>query len=134
MKNLIFGLATFLFSSNAVLKAQEAPTELKDFKIVVEIVEKGIKLTCESGCAWKELQTSLKNHKPQAINSIGMTKLGDDSAVTDKSLADFLFTVTKTGKGIELKGIRGTAWMELAFALRQNQPRAFNQNGMVAGH
>jgi hypothetical protein len=134
MSNLTLLFATFLLSTTTVLTAQEGYSDLKDFKIAVEIVENGIKLTCENGCAWKELRTSLKNHKPQAINSIGMTTLDDNSSIKDISLADFLITVTKTSKGIELKGIKGTAWIELAFSLKQNQPKAFNQNGMATGN
>ena len=60
-----------------------------------------------------------------------MTELENLSEIKDNNFADFLFTITKTENGIELKGIEGTAWTELKFSLAENGKQAINQNGMT---
>ena len=50
----------------------------------------------------------------------------------DENLADFLFTMTKTKNGIELKGTEGTAWTELKFSLAENKKQVINQLGITS--
>ena len=114
------------------LTAQEKRVELKDFKIVVEKTDNGIKMKSTKGSAWIDLYFSLKDYKPQAVDEYGMTKLNNASSKKDTNLADFLFTIIRTEKGIELRGIEGTAWKELKFSLGDNQKQAFNQFGMTS--
>ncbi|MFA5436136.1 MAG: hypothetical protein WC372_08885 [Candidatus Neomarinimicrobiota bacterium] len=104
---------------------------LKAFKIVVEKTGTGIKMKSLEGSAWLDLLFSLNNYRPQAIDEYGMTALNAVSSNKDAGLADFLFTVTKTENGIELKGIEGTAWTELSFSLAENEKQAIDQNGLI---
>ena len=55
-------------------------------------------MTCENGCAWKELTYSFNDDKPQAIDEYGMTELNKNSSDKDSNLTDFLFTLTKQRK------------------------------------
>jgi hypothetical protein len=66
------------------------------------------------------------------VDEYGMTELKNVSENKDEKLADFLFTITKTENGIELKGIEGTAWAELKFSLDENQKQAIDQFGMTS--
>ncbi len=84
-----------------------------------------------SGSAWLDLSFSLNNNNPQAVDEYGMTELGKVSKLKDANLADFLFTITKTKEGLELKGIEGTAWKELSFNLRKGSKQAIDQFGMT---
>ena len=125
-------ITVFFLTASAELIAQEKKsTDSKDFKIVVEKTDNGIKMQGIEGSAWIDLSFSLNNKQPQAIDEYGMTELHRVSSNKDSNLADFLFTITKTEKGIELKGIEGTAWIELSFSLAENTKQAIDQNGMT---
>ena len=133
-KRLTFNLliAVFVLSASSELVAQEKEsTDLKDFKVVVEKTENGIKMQSINGSAWIDLSFSLNNDLPQAIDEYGMTKLDKVSSDKDTNLADFLFTITKTENGIVLKGIEGTAWTDLSFSLAENGKQAIDQFGMT---
>lgn len=121
----------FLIASSEIV-AQEKTTDLKDFKLIVEKTDNGIKMKSAKGSAWTDLSFSLNNYRPQAIDEYGMTELKNVSVNKDEKIADFLFTITKTENGIELKGIEGTAWTELKFSLADNQKQAIDQFGMTS--
>ena len=125
-------IVVFVLTASSELLAQEKKsTDLKDFKVLVEKTDNGIKMICENGCAWKELTYSINDYKPQAIDEYGMTELNKNSSNKDSNLTDFLFTLTKTEKGINLKGIEGTAWTDLSFSLSKNKQQAIDQLGMI---
>ena len=106
-------------------------TTLKDFKILVEKTDDGIKMKSLQGSAWINLAFSINDYQPQAVDEYGMASLNNLSSKKDPKLADFLFTITKTDEGIALKGLEGTAWNELSFTLANNSVQAINQNGMT---
>jgi len=110
---------------------EEKSTDLKDFKVVVQKTENGLKMKSVEGSAWIDLIFSINNYRPQAIDEYGMTELGKVSSEKDSNLADFLFTITKTDNAIVLKGIEGTAWTELSFSLKKNGKQAIDQFGMT---
>ena len=108
-----------------------ATNELDDFKIIIENTDDGISMKSLNGCAWRELSFGLKKYNAQAVDEFGMTELGQEYKYQDAKLADFLFTITKTNEGVELKGFKGTAWKELSFTLSKGSEQAFNQLGMT---
>ena len=125
-------IVVFVLTASSELLAQEKKsTDLKDFKVLVEKTDNGIKMICENGCAWKELTYSINDYKPQAIDEYGMTELNKNSLDKDSNLTDFLFILTKTEKGIKLKGIEGTARTDLSFSLSKNKQKAIDQLGMI---
>ena len=125
-------IAVFILSGSSVLIGQEkVPDELQPFKIVVEKTDSGIRLKSIEGSTWGDLSFSNKNYKPQAIDEYGMTELSNVSSDKDSNLADFLFTITKSETGIILKGIEGTAWIDLRFTLLVNEKQAIDQMGMT---
>lgn len=121
----------FIIVNSDLLAQEKKSTDLKDFKIVVEKTDNGIKLTSTEGSAWVDLAFSIDNDLPQAIDEHGMTKTDKVSSEKDANLADFLFTITKTENGIVLKGIEGTAWTDLSFSLAENRKQAIDQFGMT---
>lgn len=124
--------AAFVLTVRAGLFAQERQsTALKDFKIVVEKTETGIKMQSVKGSAWTVLGFSIKKDQPRAIDEYGIADLDKVSSKKDAGLADFLFTMTKTGNEIVLKGIEGTAWTDLSFSLAENGKQAVDQYGMT---
>lgn len=125
-------VALFLFTSSSELIAQEATSAgLKEFKILVEKTEDGIKMQSVQGSAWANLSFSLKNDQTQAVDEYGMTDFGAISSEKDTNLADYLFTITETESGIVLKGIEGTSWTDLSFLLALNSKQAIDQFGMT---
>ncbi len=133
-KTAILNLFILLFVLTAGLESvaqEKKSTDLKDFKLVVEKTESGIKMQGVKGTAWIDLSFTINNDRPQAIDEYGMTYLDNVSSNKDSNLADFLFTITRTDKGIELKGIEGTAWTDLSFSLAENGKQAIDQNGMT---
>ena len=89
-------------------------------------------MKCIEGCVWEDL--TYENKKEfQAINEFGMTEIEDDQSNKNENLPKLLFTITKTDNGISLKGIKGTAWTDLSFSLRNNQTQAIDEMGMANG-
>ncbi len=127
---LIFAIS--LMGCSSLKNTEQKSSELKDFKLIVEKTDNGIKMKSEKGSAWIDLAFSLNNYQPQAVDEYGMTELKKVSENKDGNLADFLFTITKTENGIELKGIEGTAWTELKFSLAENKQQAIDQFGMTS--
>ena len=126
-------IALFILTASSELVAQEKKSDdLKNFKVVVEKTDNGIKMQSLEGSAWIDLSFSINNDRPQAIDEYGMAELNKISSDKDSNLADFLFTITKTENGIVLKGIEGTAWTELKFSLADNKKQAINQYGMTS--
>lgn len=120
-----------LSASIEIIAQEKNQLTLKDFKIVIEKTETGIKMQSLNGSAWTNLTFSINNDKPQAIDEYGMTDLGKVSTKKDSNLADFLFTITKTEAGIVLQGFEGTAWTNLSFTLTENAKQTINQFGMT---
>ena len=54
-------------TASSELMAQEKKAELKDFKIIIEKTDKGIKMKSTKGSAWIDLSFSLNNYRPQAV-------------------------------------------------------------------
>lgn len=114
------------------LKTQKTEsTELKSFKIVVEKTHNGIKMQSYDGSAWIDLSFNINKYQPMPINQYGMTDLNKITSTKDSQLADYLFTITKTEDGIELKGFKGTSWTSLSFMLIENGKQAIDQFGMT---
>lgn len=128
--NLVIAFFVLFFGSE-LLAQQNKSTQLKDFKIVLETTENGIKMKSVEGSAWIDLKFSINTDRPQAIDEYGMTELDKFSSEKDSNLADFLFTITKTENGIALKGIEGTAWTDLSFSLTRNGKQVIDQFGMT---
>jgi len=125
-------IVVFVLTGASKLFTQESKSsDLKDFKIVVEKTKNGIKLQSIKGCAWLDLRFQINNQQAQAIDEFGMTELNKTSNENDPSLANFLFTITKTENRIILKGIEGTAWKDLSFSLTENDKQLINQYGMT---
>ena len=134
IRKLVKNLTIFVFIvtvSTQLIAQEDRSIDLKNFKIIVEKTDSGIKLQAAEGCAWIDLSFSYNTDKPQAINEYGMTNLNKTSSEKEPNLADFLFTISKTENGIALKGIEGTAWIDLSFSLLENKKQAINQFGMT---
>ena len=127
-----FVILVFVLITSCNQNTQEKKsTNLKDFKVVVENTENGIKMQCVEGSAWIDLTFSVDKDQYQAIDEYGMAELGNISSEKNSNLADFLFTVMKTENGIALKGIEGTAWTDLSFSIAENAKQAIDQFGMT---
>ncbi|PHN01365.1 hypothetical protein [Flavilitoribacter nigricans] len=126
---LNFLLASTLLLFNTPTADPGMSANLKDFKIVIEKNDGEIKMKCTEGCAWLDLSYENKT-VAQAIDQYGMTEIRKEPAVADEELSDFLFTLTKTETGVSLKGIRGTAWLELSFTLKPGEQQLIDQYGM----
>ena len=125
-------IAFLALSISSELIAQEDNSiQLKEFIIVVEKTESGIKMQGIKGSAWTDLSFGIIKDRPQAVDEYGMTELSKVSPRKDSNLADFLFTITKNEPGITLKGIEGTAWIDLSFSLAINEKQTINQFGMI---
>ena len=120
-----------LFLSNFIYAQQAKGDELKDFKITIEKTDELIIMKSPFGSAWTELSFDYSPYKPQKFDEYGMTFIDDDSVNKDENLADYCFSLIVTEKGIELKGLRGTAWGELSFGLANNKTQAIDQFGMT---
>lgn len=101
-----------------------------NFKINIENNTNKVKMTCEEGCAWKELEFTLYENDTQAVNQFGMIYTQDIKKEMDES--SFLFFIKKESKRIILKGIKGSAWTDLSFSLPLHQTQGVDQNGMTS--
>lgn len=107
-----FVTVAFLFMSLTLTAQDTKPSDLKDFKIIIENTVDGLKLQGIEGSVWTDLSFTINTNQSQAINTYGMTKVNDIMEEVDDTYTHFLITVTKTANGIKLKGVEGTAWKE----------------------
>jgi hypothetical protein len=98
IKTLI--VVSFMTSSFVVAAQNEDKPDLRDFKIVIENTDTGLKMQSLKGCAWIDLSFSLNNYVPLYIDEYGMTEKDNVSTIKDASIADFLIIITKTEDGI----------------------------------
>ena len=94
------------------------------FLVTVEKNGSTIELKCESGCRWSHLILE-SGSEPYIINDFGFSE--GKTVETDI----FTFSIKPSASGVELNGIKGTAWMDLAFSLKEKQKQAINQLGMT---
>jgi hypothetical protein len=127
---LFIAISLLVLSAELLAQEQGAP-DLKDFTIIIEKTENGIKMESPKGSAWMNVSFSMTCEKPYAIDEYGMTTLESVSPKKDPDIADYLFVITKTKDGIILKGIEGSAWKELRFSLSNNEKQTINQFGMT---
>lgn len=127
----LFLVYMVLALATKVSAQQKQQADENEFTIVIEKTNDGLKLVSPSGSAWKELSFALNNYQPQAIDEWGMTQIGKVSAEKRPDLANYLFTIMKTDKGISLKGLDGTSWTELSFSLTGEGKQMINQDGMM---
>lgn len=103
-------------TSSSVIAQEDVYVKVAKFSILVETVGDEIKLTCNDGCAWKQLSfsSSVKNG-PQAVDQNGMTTLPGNVPKKDSLTSNFLFTIKRTPEGVTLEGKEGTIWPSLTF-------------------
>lgn len=103
------------------------------FLITVEnTTQDEIKLTCAQGCAWESLAFSLtENNNMRIINPLGIAGLTDYDTIADPNtdFADFLIYIKKSGNSIQLKGLKGTDWIDLNFILNKNKRAQIDKTG-----
>lgn len=129
----IIGVVTLVFSLTSFSNFENLPTT-NDSKFLIRIQsnDSGLKLKCETGCAWKELSFSLKDNKFQAVDQYGMTRVDRHKPSNDDKLANFLFVVQRTQDTINLEGKEGTAWTKLNFSCKDTECNQYiDQNGMT---
>lgn len=86
------------------------------FSILLEAAGDEITLTCNDGCAWKQLSFSSSiNGDPQAVDQFGMTTIPRNALKEDPLISNFLFTIKRTQEGVTLEGKEGTFWPSLTF-------------------
>ncbi len=105
-------------------KTENPISETSSFLVFVEKTGNTLELRCESGCRWSHLVLE-PNSKPYIINDFGFSE--GNTLDTDK----FAFSIEHNKSGVLLNGLKGTAWVDLAFSLPKNQKQAVNQLGMT---
>ncbi|WP_226391058.1 hypothetical protein [Penaeicola halotolerans] len=131
-KLLTASMVVVLVFISALVSFAQAPSDLKEFKILIEETDNGIKMISEEGTAWKELSFKFDKKKPHLIDAYGVTTL-DEMPVREASVyADFQFTIVKEKDRIVLKSNEGTAWKELSFSFAKNGRQRINQFGTAS--
>jgi hypothetical protein len=122
---ITLSLLFFLLSSTIVKAQEEKRSAIADFHITIQSTPNGIALTSSKGSAWVSLEFKLPYDKPQAINEYGMA-----DPVKGLENGSYLFTITRTHSGIRLKGLQGTAWIDLGFTIPPYKAQSIDQLGM----
>ncbi len=134
LRQLIFGVIIVgIFSLTAFMDIERSRMEdSHKFLIFIQTTDNGLKLTCEEGCAWKDLSFSLIENKFQAVDQNGMTSIDRVKPIIDEKLSNFLFSIQRTDNGINLEGKEGTSWTMLNFTCADNLCNQYiDQDGMT---
>lgn len=114
-----------IIETKEVLEGMEdEEVEISNFKIVVEKNGNQVRMKCKKGCAWKELEFSLKKNRSKMVDKFGVT------SSNKKSNAEFSFLITNKAKKLSLRSLKGTAWKGLEFSIDKDQKRQINQFGV----
>lgn len=128
---LIIGAIT-LYVGSILTNQNKRTTESSDFVLSLKTNNNKIILECEKGCAWKDLTyTLIKGDEIKVVDEYGVGSLNKVSGNKTATLANFLFKIEKTKQGLKLKGIQGTAWVELSFTLAENRFQKIDNLGML---
>ena len=103
---------------------EEEEVEISNFNIIVEKDGNKISMKCKKGCAWKDLEFSLKENQSQQVDKYGVTSSGK------KSNSDFAFLITNKNEKLALRSTKGTAWKGLEFSIDKDEKRQINQFGV----
>ncbi len=132
---LLLPILAILFYSFSDRKYVELPIEKNDitktsiedpnqFLVTVERNGNTIELKCDNGCKWGHLTLEPSN-KPYIINDYGFSE--GNTIDSDR----FAFAISTENNQIVLEGLKGTAWIDLAFTLPGNKVQGINQLGMT---
>lgn len=122
---LVLPILALLFYSFAEREyVEKNKPETNSFLVFVEKNGNTLELRCESGCRWSHLVLE-PNSEPYIINDFGFSE--GNTLASDK----FAFSIEPNQSGVLLNGLKGTAWVDLAFSLPKNQKQAVNQLGMT---
>ncbi len=113
--NLLILISLVLGTHSVSVAQSETETKLAPFLILVESTDNGLKFTCPKGCGWTDLSFTLYEGESQGVNQEGMANMISNQLNQENGLADFHFEVKKDDKNIYLKGMKGTAWLNLSF-------------------
>ncbi|MFC0603095.1 M56 family metallopeptidase [Winogradskyella pulchriflava] len=111
-------------ANNLNLIYVDEATESSEFLVTVEKNGNTLELKCESGCRWSHLILE-PSSETYIINDFGFSK--GKTLESDK----FAFSIRPNENGVNLNGLKGTAWVNLAFSLPKNKNQAINQLGMT---
>lgn len=113
------------------LLAQNNDPSKSDFLIDINNTDNKVVFKCYKGCAWKELSYKSATWKdPIWIDQYGINSTSEQFS-SDPSLIEFKFYLAKTEDKVFLKGVKGTAWVNLNFTLPDKEKQAINQLGMT---
>ena len=129
--SLLLAVITCICIAIAPAQAQTAGSKLGNFKLLVATSGDTIKISCSEGCAFENLNFTAKPNTPQAVDYYGMTEMKSTTGTKAGPGKDFMFTVTRTGNGLKLTGIRGVAWEDLAVNCRRECRKWVDENGAV---
>ena len=106
----------FMLNATNIVAQEDLYLKVARFSILIETSGDKINLTCNEGCAWKQLSfgSSIKS-EPQAVDQYGMTTWPGKKIKKDSSLSNFLFTIKRTQDGVSLEGKEGILWPSLTF-------------------
>jgi len=115
---------TLLFSINTTAQSNE-----KDFTIIVEKTDDGVKMKCIKGCAWTDLAFSIHGKNAQSVDQFGMFSASSKRQTPDPKFVDFEFSVVRENNTFVLNGLKGTSWKTLN--LKPTNATFFNKNGLL---
>lgn len=126
-----FSLILMLFSSSLFFSPEKVKNEDEDFLISIEMIGNNeVQLVCTEGCAWETLRFTLsEKENDRLVNAYGLNDVEDKKNSSD--LAPFLFSVQKSGNGLQLKGFKGTHWTDLNFSLRKDKTARVDRSGVT---
>ena len=117
---------TLLFSVNTTAQSK---SQKKDFTILVEKTDDGVKMKCIRGCAWTELVFSLNGRGPQSVDQFGTFNAESKRQTVDPKLLDFEFSISRKNNTFVLNGLKGTNWQTLSLTSKSSQ--FFNKDGLL---
>lgn len=122
----LMGISFMAFSQNNNVEKSSK------FLFSIQKTQTGLTLKGIEGCAWKNLSFSIVEGGTQVIDQYGMASLKRGPVEETDKLSNFQIIIKKTKKGIELKGVEGTSFINLNYSGGNNdRVQLIDNNGMV---
>jgi len=118
-----------LFSINTTAQHDHKSTK-KDFTILVETTDNGIKMKCIRGCAWENLSFSINGRNAQSVDQFGTFNAESKRQIADPKHLDFEFSIARKNNAFVLHGLKGTNWQTLNIINSKNG-QFFNKDGLL---
>ena len=114
LKNILSAAMVLLCACGVNAQKSRIHTNETNPAMAFELTDKGLSLTCRSGCAWTDLSFTLMPGQTTLVTEYGMSD--GEAEVNNPELTDFAFSVKMNKhRDVTIKSVKGMSFKKIRF-------------------